>query len=129
VYNWSNELIIGVRFGPAILELDLRKQTTPSANSTFGYRKTHFQTGFIRLNLILIRNCNGYAYPNTEITISKPFAPYIFMGIGAENINKEKARTFYISPFTLQNNAVLDQDWLIRVLFGVVKATYDLDSS
>jgi hypothetical protein len=50
------------------------------------------------------------------------------MGIGAENINKEKKRTFYISPFTFKTTSfrprLADQG-----AFGVVKATYDLDGN
>ena len=73
---------------------------------------------------------NGYAYPNTSKAISKPFAPaYIFMGVGAENINNEKKRIFYISPFTFKTTFVLDQKLADQGAFGVEKATYDLDGN
>ena len=51
------------------------------------------------------------------------------MGVGAENIDKEKKRTFYISPFTFKTTLVLDQKLANQGAFGVVKATYDLDGN
>jgi hypothetical protein len=39
-----------------------------------------------------------FTYPNTEKAISKPCSSLYFMGVGAENIDKEKRRVFYISP-------------------------------
>ncbi|MBG6110541.1 hypothetical protein H4V97_002348 [Flavobacterium sp. CG_23.5] len=134
VYNrenmkWVNELV--VRYGLNKQDgVEVRKTDDAlQFNSTFGYRqdtlsnwyhsaKFNFNTQFT----------NGYAYPNTEIAISKRFAPaYIFLGIGAENINKEKNRSFYISPFTLKKTLVLDQRLANQGAFGVVKAVYNSD--
>jgi hypothetical protein len=42
------------------------------------------------------------------------------MGVGAENIDKEKRRVFYISPFTLKT-LVLDQQLADQGAFGVPK--------
>ncbi|SHF85951.1 Protein of unknown function [Flavobacterium segetis] len=129
--NWSNEVIF--RYGINKQEgRDIRKTDDAfQLNSTFGYRtdensnwfhsaKFNFNTQFT----------NGYAYPNTSKAISKPFAPaYIFMGIGAENINKEKNRTFYISPFTFKTTLVLDQTLANEGAYGVDKAIYDIEKN
>lgn len=129
--NWSNELIF--RYGVNKQDGQSLKKTDDAfqINSTFGYRhnpnsnwfhsaKFNFNTQFT----------NGYAYPNTSKAISKTFAPaYIFMGMGAENINKEKNRTFYISPFTFKTTLVLDQTLADQGAFGVPKAIYDADKN
>ena len=130
-YNWSNELI--VRYGLNKQDgIDLRKtEDAIQLNSTFGYRKDTLSNWFHSAKFNFnTQFTNGYAYPNTEKAISKPFAPaYIFMGIGAENINKEKNSMLYISPFTFKTTLVLDQRLANQGAFGVVKATYDLDGN
>ena len=130
-YNWSNELI--VKYGLNKQDgIDLRKtEDAIQLNSTFGYRKDTLSNWFHSAKFNFnTQFTNGYAYPNTEKAISKPFAPaYIFMGIGAENIDKEKKRTFYISPFTFKTTLVLDQRLADQGAFGVPKATYDLEGN
>jgi hypothetical protein len=130
-YNWSNELIF--KYGLNKQDgIDLRKtEDAMQFNSTFGYRKDTLSNWFHSAKFNFnTQFTNGYAYPNTEKAISKPFAPaYIFMGIGAENIDKEKRRTFYISPFTFKTTLVLDQRLADQGAFGVPKATYDLDGN
>lgn len=130
-YNWSNELI--VKYGLNKQDgIDLRKtEDAIQFNSTFGYRKDTLSNWFHSAKFNFnTQFSNGYAYPNTEKAISKPFAPaYIFMGIGAENIDKDKNRTFYISPFTFKTTLVLDQRLADQGAFGVPKATYDLDGN
>ena len=130
-YNWSNELIF--KYGLNKQDgIDLRKtEDAIQFNSTFGYRKDTLSNWFHSAKFNFnTQFTNGYAYPNTEKAISKPFAPaYIFMGIGAENIDKEKRRTFYISPFTFKTTLVLDQRLADQGAFGVPKATYDLDGN
>ena len=100
-------------------------------NSTFGYRKDSLTNWYHSAKFNFnTQFMNGYAYPNTSKAISKPFAPaYIFMGVGAENINNEKKRIFYISPFTFKTTFVLDQKLADQGAFGVEKATYDLDGN
>jgi hypothetical protein len=62
-----------------------------------------------------------FTYPNTEKAISKPLAPaYIFMGVGAENIDKEKKSILYIA-FYIKNNFTLDQQLADQGAFGVLK--------
>jgi len=129
--NWSNELLF--RYGINKQQEENIRKTDDAfqINSTFGYRteensnwfhsaKFNFNTQFT----------NGFAYPNTRRAISKPFAPaYIFMGVGAENINKEKNRIFYISPFTFKTTLVLDQTLANQGAFGVDKAVFDINNN
>lgn len=130
-YNWSNELI--VKYGLNKQDgIDIRKtEDAIQLNSTFGYRRDTLSNWYHSAKFNFnTQFTNGYAYPNTEKAISKPFAPaYIFMGVGAENIDKDKKRTFYISPFTFKTTLVLDQRLANQGAFGVAKATYDLDGN
>lgn len=130
-YNWSNELIF--KYGLNKQDgIDIRKtEDAIQLNSTFGYRKDTLSNWYHSAKFNFnTQFTNGYAYPNTEKAISKPFAPaYIFMGVGAENIDKDKKRTFYISPFTFKTTLVLDQRLANQGAFGVAKATYDLDGN
>lgn len=125
--KWLNELI--VRYGVNKQDgIEVRKTDDAfQLNSTLGYRadtlsywyhsaKFNFNTQFT----------NGFAYPNTDNAISKPFAPaYLFLGIGAEYINKEKKFTVYISPLTQKTTLVLDQTLANQGAFGVNKAILD----
>jgi hypothetical protein len=129
--KWSNELIIryGVnkQDGYAIRKSDDAIRFT----STLGYRndslsnwyhsaKFNFNTQFT----------NGYNYPNTNLAISKPFAPaYTFLGAGAEYFNKIQKLDIYISPLTMKNTLVLDQNLANQGTFGVNKAIYDSEGN
>jgi hypothetical protein len=129
--KWVNELII--RYGLNKQDgIEMRK--TDDAihfNSTFGYRKDTITNWYHSAKFNFnTQFTNGYAYPNKEIAISKPFAPaYVFMGVGAENADKEKKRVFYFSPFTFKTTLVLDQRLANQGAFGVKKAEYDLDGN
>ena len=129
--NWSNELIF--RYGVNKQDGQSLKKTDDALqiNSTFGYRQNPnsnwFHSAKFNFNT---QFTNGYAYPNTSRAISKTFAPaYIFMGMGAENINKDKNRTFYISPFTFKTTLVLDQNLANQGAYGVPRAIYDKDKN
>ena len=129
--KWVNELI--VRYGLNKQDgIELRKTDDAiQFSSTFGYRKdtitTWYHTAKFNFNT---QFTNGYNYPNKEIAISRPFAPaYIFIGIGAENANKEKKRIVYFSPFTFKTTLVLDQRLANQGAFGVNKGIYDLDGN
>jgi hypothetical protein len=100
-------------------------------NSTFGYRKDTITTWYHSAKFNFnTQFTNGYNYPNKEIAISRPFAPaYIFMGVGAENANKEKKRIVYFSPFTFKTTLVLDQRLANQGAFGVNKGIYDLEGN
>lgn len=130
-HKWANELII--RYGLNKQDgIELRKtEDIIQFNSTMGYRendqsdwyysaKFNFNTQFTE----------GYKYPNTEISISGPFAPaYTFLGMGAEYAAKDKSLLFYISPFTSKLTIVGNERLADSGAFGVRKATYNLDGS
>jgi hypothetical protein len=130
-YNWSNELII--KYGLNKQDgIEVRKtEDAIQLNSTFGYRKDTLSNWFHSAKFNFnTQFTNGFAYPNTEKAISKPFAPaYIFMGIGAEYIDPDKKKTIYISPFTFKTTLVLDQRLANQGAFGVTKATYNADGT
>lgn len=125
--KWGNELII--RYGVNKQDgIELRKTDDAfQFNSTFGYRKDTLSNWYHSAKFNFnTQFSNGYNYPNTDLAISKPFAPaYTFLGVGAEYANKEKKINVYISPLTLKNTLVLDQRLANQGAFGVEKVTYD----
>ena len=126
-YNWLNELII--RYGVNKQDGTAVRKTDDvfMFNSTFGYRKDTLSYWFhsVKFNFNT-QFTNGYKYPNTDLAISKPFAPaYTFFGMGAEYDNKEKKINFYFSPLTIKNTLVLDRRLANQGAFGVEKAVYD----
>lgn len=125
--KWHNELI--VRYGVNKQDgVEMRKTDDAlQFNATFGYRKDTLSNWFHSAKFNFnTQFTNGYAYPNTNLAISKPFAPaYTFIGVGAEYANKEKQVLVYISPLTLKNTLVLDQRLANQGAFGVTGATYD----
>lgn len=125
--KWSNELI--VRYGISKQDgVELRKTDDAiQINSTFGYRKdttsNWYHSAKFNFNT---QFTNGYAYPNTDLAISKLFSPaYTFLGVGAEYNNDAKTLQLYISPLTMKNTLVLDQRLANQGAFGVDKAIYD----
>ena len=129
--EWVNEL--SFRYGLNKQDgLEVRKTDDEfRLNSTFGYRKdtlsNWYFSGKFNFNT---QFTNGYKYPNTENAISKPFAPaYTFLGIGANYFDKKKKFDVYISPLTMKNTLVLDQNLADSGAFGMTKATYDIDGN
>lgn len=94
-------------------------------DSKFSYSsKFNFNTQFT----------NGYAYPNTDISISHAFAPaYMFLGVGVDYFGKRKEKNeeinFYVSPLTMKSTLVFNQRLADLGSFGVKKATYDEDGN
>jgi len=129
--NWSSEMIF--RYGINKQQGENIRKTDDAfqINSTFGFRTEENSNWFYSAKFNFnTQFTNGFAYPNTSRAISKPFAPaYIFMGVGAENINKEKNTFFYISPFTFKTTLVLDQTLANQGAFGVDKAVFDLNNN
>lgn len=125
--KWLNELIL--RYGVNKQDgVELRKTDDAfQLNSTFGYRKDTVSNWYHSAKFNFnTQFTNGYSYPNTDKAISKPFAPaYLFLGIGAEYVNKEKKYSLYLSPLTQKTTMVLDQTLADQGSFGVDKATYD----
>jgi hypothetical protein len=129
--KWFNELII--RYGVNKQDgIELRKTDDAlQFNSTFGYRKDTISNWYHSAKFNFnTQFTNGYNYPNTDLAISKPFAPaYIFLGVGAEYANKAKKINVYISPLTFKTTLVLDQRLANQGAFGVTKAVYDIDGN
>ena len=126
-FKWNNELI--VRYGINKQDgLEVRKTDDVfRINSTVGYHKDTLSNWYHSAKFNFnTQFTNGYAYPNTELAISKPFAPaFTFLGVGAEYANMEKKILIYLSPLTLKNTLVLDQRLADEGAFGVTGATYD----
>ena len=96
-------------------------------NSTFGYKRdtisNWYYAGKFNFNT---QFANGYAYPNVDLAISRPFAPaYAFLGIGAEYSRKDLKLNFYLSPLTQKTTMVFDQRLANQGAFGLEKAVYD----
>lgn len=129
--KWSNELI--VRYGVNKQDgVELRKTDDAfNLNSTFGYRKDSLSNWYHSAKFNFNSQfTNGYAYPNIDKPISKPFAPaYVFLGVGAEYSNKERKLNIYISPLTMKTTLVLDTYLANQGAFGVTKAVYDSDGT
>jgi hypothetical protein len=125
--KWNNELIF--RYGVNMQDgLGLRKTDDAlQINSTFGHRKDSLSNWYTSAKFNFnTQFTDGYAYPNTEIAISKPFAPaYFFLGIGTEYVNKQQKLNIYLSPLTSKSTLVLDQRLADQGAFGVAKAVYD----
>lgn len=126
-FKWQNELI--VRYGLNKQDgIELRKTDDAILiNSTFGYRRDTLTNWYYSAKYNFnTQFTDGYSYPNKEVAISRFFAPaYVFMGLGAENINKDKKYSYYISPFTMKKTFVLDQRLADQGAFGVDGAVYD----
>jgi hypothetical protein len=126
-FHWKNELI--TRYGINKQEGQEARKTDDQLqlNSTFGYRKdtisNWYYAGKFNFNT---QFANGYAYPNTDLAISRPFAPaYVFLGIGAEYSRKDLNLNLYLSPLTNKTTLVFDQRLANQGAFGVDKAIYD----
>jgi hypothetical protein len=129
--KWFNELI--VRYGVNKQDGVALRKTDDALqfNSTFGYRRDTISNWYHSAKFNFnTQFTNGYNYPNTDLAISKPFAPaYTFLGVGAEYSNKKKKINVYISPLTMKNTLVLDQRLANQGAFGVTKAVYDIDGN
>jgi len=125
--EWVSEM--GFRYGLNKQDgLDLRKTDDEFRfNSTYGYRKDTLSHWYYSVKLnFKTQFTNGYKYPNTDNAISKPFAPaYTFLGVGANYYIKKKVFDIYISPLTLKNTLVLDQELADSGAFGTAGAIYD----
>ncbi|RYZ81351.1 MAG: DUF3078 domain-containing protein, partial [Proteobacteria bacterium] len=125
--KWYNELIM--RYGLNKQDgVEWRKTDDAlQFNSTFGYRRDTLSNWYHSAKFNFnTQFSNGYNYPNTDLAISKPFAPaYSFLGVGAEYSNKVKKVNVYLSPLTMKNTLVLDQRLADQGAFGVDKAVYD----
>ncbi|MEW5674740.1 DUF3078 domain-containing protein [Flavobacterium enshiense] len=130
-FVWHNELI--ARYGLNKQDGRESRKTDDAVqlNSTAGFKTDSISNWYYSAKFNFnTQFTNGYAYPNTELAISKPFAPaYIFLGIGAEYINKEEGFKAYFSPLTQKTTLVLDERLADQGAFGVTKASYDIDGN
>lgn len=129
--KWTSELII--RYGINKQDgVEIRKTDDNfQFNSTIGH-KSNLESNWFYTSKFNFRTqfTNGYAYPNTDLAVSKPFAPaYTFLGVGAEYADKERNFNIYLSPLTFKSTLVLDERLANQGAFGVKKATYDLDGN
>jgi hypothetical protein len=124
---WSSELIF--RYGLNKQQgIELRKtDDVLRINSTYGFKKDSLTNWYHSAKFNFnTQFTNGYNYPNTENPISRPFAPaYTFLGIGSEYIYKPEKFNLYLSPLTIKNTLVLDQNLADAGAYGVKKAEYD----
>ena len=129
--TWSNELIF--RYGINKQEdREVRKTDDQfQVNSNFGYKKDSTSNWFYAGRFSFqTQFANGYAYPNTDLAISRPFAPaYIFLGIGSEYSRKDLNLNVYLSPLTQKTTLVFDQRLANQGAFGVDKAVVDTDGN
>jgi DUF3078 family protein len=129
--HWHNELI--ARYGLNKQDgLEARKtEDAVQLNSTAGFKTDSISNWYYSAKFNFnTQFTNGYAYPNTEYAISKPFAPaYIFLGVGTEYISPDKSLIMYFSPLTQKTTLVMDQRLADQGAFGVTKATYDIDGN
>lgn len=128
---WNNEMLI--RYGVNKQEgRELRKSDDAFVfNSNFGYKtdpnSNYYYSARFNFNT---QFTNGYTYPNTDVAISKLFAPaYLFLGAGVEYNRKDKNFNVYFSPLTLKTTFVLNRRLADLGSFGVPKAVYDADGN
>jgi hypothetical protein len=124
---WNNEM--SIRYGVNKQEgRELRKTDDAfTFLSHYGFRKVESSNWFYsaRFNFNT-QFTNGYAYPNTDKSISTIFAPaYIFLGVGSEYNRKDKNFNIYFSPLTVKTTLVLNQRLADLGSFGVTKALFD----
>ncbi|MCA0133736.1 DUF3078 domain-containing protein [Winogradskyella alexanderae] len=94
-------------------------QSTPDSNWFYSVRFS-FNTQF----------ANGFNNPDDRDPISTFMAPgYLFLGAGFEYGKAIEKFSLYVSPFTMKNTFVLDDDLANSGAFGVNPAIYDMDGN
>jgi hypothetical protein len=86
--------------------IELRKtEDVLQFNSALGYRKdtlsNWYHTAKFNFNT---QFTDGYAYPNTEVSISKRFARLYFLRTWSRICHKDKQKLLYISLYIQNNN-------------------------
>ena len=125
--KFSNEL--SFRYGVNKQEnIEFRKtDDAVQFMSTYGYKQDSLSNWYHSAKFSYnTQFTNGYAYPNTDLPISKSLAPaYTFFGIGAEYSAPEDKVNVYLSPLTMKNTWVLSQRLANKGAFGVQPAIID----
>lgn len=125
--QWKNELLLEYGINKQ-KDLDFRKTDDKiEFNSTFGYQQDTLSNWFYSAKLnFLTQFSKGYAYPNTDESISEFMAPgYLFVGAGTEYNSKDGNFVLYLSPLTMKSTFVLDQRLANSGAFGVKPAVID----
>lgn len=124
---WTNT--INMRYGiNKQSDRELRKSDDVfDYNSSFGYKSGQLSDWYYMAKLnFKTQFTDGFSYPNTDESISGPFAPaYLFVGLGAEYIMPKSKMQFYFSPLTYKATFVSNQRLANLGSFGVEGAVYD----
>ncbi len=125
--KFSNELLF--RYGVNKQEETEFRKTDDAVQfmSTYGYKRDSVSNWYHSAKFNYnTQFTNGYAYPNTDLPISKSLAPaYTFFGVGAEYSAPEDKINVYLSPLTMKNTWVLSQRLANKGAFGVQPAIRD----
>lgn len=125
--EWINEL--SFRYGLNKQDgIEVRKSDDEfRINSSFGYKTDPLSLWYYSAKFELRSQfTDGFKYPNVEKPISKLFAPaFTFLGVGANYFDRKKNFDVYISPLTLKNTLVLNQELANSGAFGVEPAIKD----
>lgn len=126
-FLWNNELIARYGFNKQVDREYRKTDDVIQINSTAGYKTDSISNWYYTAKFNFnTQFTSGYNYPNTDVAISKPFAPaYVFLGVGTEYVDKPRNITAYFSPLTMKTTLVMDQRLADAGAFGVQKATYD----
>ena len=126
-FLWNNELITRYGFNKQVDREYRKTDDVIQLNSTAGYKTDSISNWYYTAKFNFnTQFTSGYNYPNTDVAISKPFAPaYVFLGVGTEYVDKPRNITAYISPLTMKTTLVMDQRLADSGAFGVEKAIYD----
>jgi hypothetical protein len=122
--QWKNELLLQYGVNKQ-KDMDFQKTDDKiELNSTFGYRKDTLSNWYYSAKFnFLSQFTNGYAYPNTDESISEFMAPaYLFLGAGTEYNSEDENLVLYLSPITMKSTFVLDQRLANSGAFGVKPA-------
>jgi len=120
---WKNE--IKIRYGLNSQEDEKLRKTDDQLfiNSTFGYRTDTISNWYYSIKFnFRTQFTDGFSYPNTDVPISRFFAPaYLFLGAGAQYELEKEQFFLYLSPVTLKSTIVSDQRLSDDGAFGVEK--------
>lgn len=126
-FFWDNELHIS--YGMNFQQEQQLKKTDDEVEFTtsVGYRKGALPNIYYSLKAsINTQISNGYAYPDKDTPISKPFSPgYLTLGLGIDYAPQRLKLKLFASPISAKATIVADQYLADLGSFGVKAAQYD----
>lgn len=126
-FFWDNELYVS--YGVNIQQGEKLRKTDDQIDyvSSIGYRTGEASSFYYSLKTSLsTQMSNGYAYPDRETPVSKPFSPgYFVLGLGIEYAPSRFKINAFASPVSLKTTMVFDQNLADLGSFGVEAAQYD----